>query len=120
VRRYRTFGLQVGLLTWRRRTLALRPADSEIGRMFDLPSPGRTGLSVYLDARQRAYRRMDYYGLDLEAPEIRADYALTGYSADLVAQWQHSPGRRRVGQRRGHHNRSGAHVARSRPAAALR
>ena len=91
IRDYRTVGLQVGLLTRRRRTLALRPADAEIGRAFDLPSPGPGGLAVYLDGRYRIYRQMAYYGLDAQAPEGRADYSLSGYSADLVAQWQHSP-----------------------------
>jgi hypothetical protein len=88
VRGYREYGGQIGWLGHKRSSVLLRPAGAEIGSTLNPQARKRTGWAAFLDARAFNYRRLDYFGLNPDAPEPRSDFALSGSGIDAVVQWQ--------------------------------
>ena len=92
IRGYRANDLKVGDISGADERVELRPADSLLTSAFELEPDARPGNPVYVHARHRVYPRMDFFGLNQTSSlDRRSDYALTGPSLDLVAQWQPTP-----------------------------
>ena len=88
IRGYREYTGQVGRLGQKRSTVLLQAPGSEIGSMLNARTRTSRGWAAYLDARRYSYPRVEYFGLNPQIDEPRADFALTGTGVDAVVQWQ--------------------------------
>ena len=92
IRGYRANDLKVGDINGSDERLELRPADSVLTSTFELETDARPGTSVYVHARHRVYKRVDFFGLNQSSSrDLRSDYSVTGPSVDVVVQWQPTP-----------------------------
>jgi hypothetical protein len=92
IRGYRGNDLKVGDISGADERLELRPADSLLTSTFELETDARPGTSVYVHARHRVYKRLDFFGLNqTSSRDLRSDYSVTGPSVDVVVQWQPTP-----------------------------
>lgn len=89
IRGYAEYVLRAGRVEPLRSTTTLRPADARAYSQFAEHEKTTPGLSAYVEARGIDYPRLNFYGLgpatDLDA---RSDFALDGYTADVVVEWQ--------------------------------
>jgi hypothetical protein len=89
IRGYRANDLKVGDINGADERVELRPADSVLTSTFELETDARPGTSVYVHAKHRVYKRVDFFGLNqTSSGDLRSDYSVTGPSVDLVVQWQ--------------------------------
>lgn len=92
IRGYRGNDLRVGDISGSDERVELRPADSLLTSTFELEPDARPGTSVYVHARHRVYKRVDFFGLNqTSSRDLRSDYSVTGPSVDVVVQWQPTP-----------------------------
>jgi hypothetical protein len=92
IRGYRANDLKVGDINGADERVELRPADSVLTSTFELETDARPGTSVYVHAKHRVYKRVDFFGLNQTASrDLRSDYSVTGPSVDVVVQWQPTP-----------------------------
>lgn len=92
IRGYDSYRFRFGLIDQLRDIHRLRPADAKVSSQFDDFDETTAGRALYLEAEWRDYPRMSFYGTGPAAPvETRTDYRLSGYTADLVGQWQPRP-----------------------------
>ena len=92
IRGYRANDLRVGVIRGAGDRVELRPADSLLTSTFELDTEAQPGTSVYVHARHRVYKRVDFFGLNqTSSRDLRSDYSVTGPSVDLVVQWQATP-----------------------------
>ena len=92
IRGYRANDLKVGDISGADERLELRPADSVLTSTFEFETDARPGTSVYVHARHRVYKRVDFFGLNqTSSRDLRSDYSVTGPSVDVVVQWQPTP-----------------------------
>ena len=92
IRGYRANDLRVGDIDSAGKRVELKPADSVLTSTLELETGARPGTSMYVHARHRVYKRVDFFGLNqTSSRDLRSDYSVTGPSADLVVQWQPTP-----------------------------
>jgi hypothetical protein len=92
IRGYRGNDLKAGDISGADERMELRPADSLLTSTFELETDARPGTSLYVHARHRVYKRVDFFGLNqTSSRDLRSDYSVTGPSVDVVLQWQPTP-----------------------------
>jgi hypothetical protein len=89
VRGYQTYRVRFGLIDKLRNIHRLRPADAKVSSQFDDFDETTPGHAIYLETEWRDYPRMSFYGAGPSAPdETKTDFRLSGYTVDVVGQWQ--------------------------------
>ena len=88
IRGYQEYGLQIGLVEQARHTLELGPAIANVTSMFNDRRRKEPGRALSLDLRYLRHPQVDFFGIGPGAPSVRADFAVSGISADALGQWQ--------------------------------
>ena len=92
MRLYQDYRAAIGFLKSRSSTLDFDVADRRVPVLFNTSAKKEPGTALYLDLRFRDYPQHTYYGSGIGSrEEDRSDYALRGFSAEGVWQWQLTP-----------------------------